>query len=113
LSVRSDSWALLFPCRTPYLGPDHRLLPLSAIVAIPLILADTASRTLLAPSEVPVGVITAFWGPLFPIPNKMKRAVFLKEKRRKNQITKPNLKTKNYFYLGFSWFLYLDFVYLV
>ena len=48
-------------------GPDHRLLlPLSAIGgAILLILADTASRTLMAPSEIPVGVITAFLGAPF------------------------------------------------
>jgi iron complex transport system permease protein len=48
-------------------GPDHRLLlPLSAISgAILLILADTASRTLMAPSEIPVGVITAFIGAPF------------------------------------------------
>ena len=48
-------------------GPDHRLLlPLSAIAgAILLILADTASRTLMAPAEIPVGVITAFLGAPF------------------------------------------------
>jgi iron complex transport system permease protein len=61
-------------------GPDHRtLLPLSAISgAILLILADTVSRTLLAPAEIPVGVITAFLGaPFFLILlRRKKRAVF-------------------------------------
>jgi iron complex transport system permease protein len=48
-------------------GPDHRsLLPLSALGgAILLILADTASRTLIPPTEIPVGVITAFLGAPF------------------------------------------------
>jgi iron complex transport system permease protein len=48
-------------------GPDHRsLIPLSAIGgAILLILADTASRTLMPPTEIPVGVITAFLGAPF------------------------------------------------
>ncbi len=61
-------------------GPDHRsLLPLSAIVgAILIILADTASRTLLPPTEIPVGVITAFIGaPFFLfLLRRRKRAVF-------------------------------------
>ena len=61
-------------------GPDHRLLlPLSAITgAILLILADTASRTLIAPSEIPVGVITAFIGaPFFLfLLRRTKKAVF-------------------------------------
>ncbi|HEX7474897.1 MAG TPA: iron ABC transporter permease [Dehalococcoidales bacterium] len=61
-------------------GPDHRwLLPLSALAgAILLILADTASRTIMPPSEVPVGVITAFLGaPFFVILlRKKKKAVF-------------------------------------
>jgi iron complex transport system permease protein len=61
-------------------GPDHRLLlPLSAITgAILLILADTASRTLIAPSEIPVGVITAFLGtPFFLfLLRRNKKAVF-------------------------------------
>ena len=61
-------------------GPDHRLLlPLSAISgAILLILADTASRTLMAPSEIPVGVITAFLGaPFFLfLLRRTKKAVF-------------------------------------
>ena len=61
-------------------GPDHRLLlPLSAVTgAILLILADTASRTLMAPSEIPVGVITAFVGaPFFLfLLRRTKKAVF-------------------------------------
>jgi len=61
-------------------GPDHRtLLPLSALSgAILLILADTASRTLISPSEIPVGVITAFLGaPFFLfLLRRKKKAVF-------------------------------------
>jgi iron complex transport system permease protein len=61
-------------------GPDHRfLLPLSTIAgAIFLILADTAARTLLAPTEIPIGVITAFIGaPFFLyLLRQKKRALF-------------------------------------
>jgi len=49
-------------------GPDHRLLlPASALLgATFLIASDTLARTLLAPIELPVGVITAaFGGPFF------------------------------------------------
>ncbi len=49
-------------------GPDHRtLLPLSFLAgAAFLTLADVAARMVLAPTEVPIGVITAFVGvPLF------------------------------------------------
>jgi iron complex transport system permease protein len=46
------------------LGPDHRLvLPASALVGGTfLAIADTIARSLLAPSELPVGVITALCG---------------------------------------------------
>jgi iron complex transport system permease protein len=49
------------------LGPDHRLLiPASALGgAVFLIAADTVARTILSPSELPVGVITAFLGAPF------------------------------------------------
>ncbi len=48
-------------------GPDYRfLLPLSVLVgAIFLILTDIVARTILAPSEVPIGIITAFCGAPF------------------------------------------------
>jgi iron complex transport system permease protein len=49
-------------------GPDHRiLLPSAALIgACFLIASDTFARTLLAPIELPVGVITAaFGGPFF------------------------------------------------
>lgn len=48
-------------------GPDHRLLlPLTTFAgAIFLILADTAARSLLSPTEIPIGVITAFLGAPF------------------------------------------------
>jgi iron complex transport system permease protein len=46
------------------LGPDHvRLLPVTAISgAIFLMLGDTLARTILAPSEVPVGILMSFIG---------------------------------------------------
>jgi len=49
------------------IGPDHRaLLPLSAFAgAIFLLWADTMARVILAPSEIPVGVVTAFIGAPF------------------------------------------------
>ncbi len=45
-------------------GPDHRLLlPAAALFGASfLVVADTLSRTLLMPSELPVGVITALCG---------------------------------------------------
>jgi iron complex transport system permease protein len=51
-------------------GPDHRqLLPLSAITGgIFLVIADTVARTIVAPAQLPVGVITAVaGGPFFLI----------------------------------------------
>ncbi len=50
------------------LGPDHRLLLPSAFFggAAFLVLADLLSRTVLAPNELPVGVVTALiGGPFF------------------------------------------------
>jgi iron complex transport system permease protein len=46
------------------LGPDHRLLlPASALLgAMFLAAADTLARTVLAPTELPVGVVTALCG---------------------------------------------------
>lgn len=49
-------------------GPSHaRLLPLSAIAgAIFLLWSDTAARTIFAPMELPVGILTAAFGaPVF------------------------------------------------
>jgi len=48
-------------------GPDYRfLLPLSTLVgAIFLILADTLARTIMPPTEIPVGIITAICGAPF------------------------------------------------
>jgi iron complex transport system permease protein len=49
-------------------GPDHRLLiPASALIGASFLIAsDTFARTVLAPTELPVGVITAaFGGPFF------------------------------------------------
>ena len=50
------------------LGPDHRtLIPASGLIGgIFLIIADAISRTIIAPTEVPVGIITALaGGPFF------------------------------------------------
>ncbi|HLJ86148.1 MAG TPA: iron ABC transporter permease [Candidatus Angelobacter sp.] len=46
------------------LGPEHlRLIPVSALCgATFLVLADTLARTVIAPSELPVGILTAFIG---------------------------------------------------
>lgn len=61
-------------------GPDHRfLLPMSGLVgAICLILADGAARTLFAPRELPLGVVTAAVGaPFFLyLLRRQKREVF-------------------------------------
>jgi iron complex transport system permease protein len=61
-------------------GPDYRfLLPLSVLSgAIFLILADLVARTALAPTEIPIGVITAVCGaPFFLyLLRRKKRAVF-------------------------------------
>ena len=48
-------------------GADHRfLLPLSLLTgAIFLILADLIARTVLSPTEIPIGVITAVCGAPF------------------------------------------------
>ena len=51
-------------------GPDHRqLLPLSSLVgAMFLVVADTAARVVVAPAQLPVGVVTAMiGGPFFLI----------------------------------------------
>ena len=58
-------------------GPDHRtLIPLSMISGgIFLLLSDTIARTLLSPTEIPVGIITSLFGaPFF---------IYLLHKRRK------------------------------
>jgi iron complex transport system permease protein len=49
------------------IGPDHRyLLPASALLgAVLLILADAASRTIVAPAELPIGILTAIVGAPF------------------------------------------------
>jgi len=59
-------------------GPKHRtLIPLSALAgAILLCLSDLISRTILLPTEVPVGIITALFGtPVLLI-------IILRQKRR-------------------------------
>ncbi len=59
------------------IGPDHRiLLPASALLgASLLIIADTVARNIIAPAELPVGIITAMVGaPMF---------IYLLKKRKK------------------------------
>ncbi|SCY47570.1 iron complex transport system permease protein [Microvirga guangxiensis] len=48
-------------------GPDHRmLLPASALLgAALLVLADTVARTIAAPAELPIGILTAAFGAPF------------------------------------------------
>jgi iron complex transport system permease protein len=58
-------------------GPDHRvLIPASFFLGSAfLVLCDTAARTIFAPTEIPVGVITALvGGPFFIALLKRKRA---------------------------------------
>jgi len=58
-------------------GPDHRILiPASFFLGSAfLVLCDTAARTIFAPTEIPVGVITALLGgPFFIALLKRKRA---------------------------------------
>jgi iron complex transport system permease protein len=61
-------------------GADHRsLLPLSILTgAVFMVLTDLISRTLLAPTEIPIGVITAICGaPFFLyLLRKRKKAIF-------------------------------------
>jgi len=61
-------------------GPDHKVLIVSSVLtgAVFLLLCDTFSRTVMAPQELPVGVITAFVGvPFFIyILRKTKRTYF-------------------------------------
>jgi len=45
-------------------GPDHRyLIPVSALLgALLMVLADMLARTVLAPTELPIGIITSALG---------------------------------------------------
>ena len=49
------------------IGTDYRyIIPASALLGAMLVtLSDTLARLLLAPMELPVGVIMAFWGAPF------------------------------------------------
>jgi iron complex transport system permease protein len=49
------------------IGPSHRLLlPASALLgAILLVGADTVARTIVAPAEMPIGILTAAIGAPF------------------------------------------------
>ena len=72
---------LLVPhaCRL-VVGPDHRiLLPVTILVGGAfLALADLGARTVLAPQELPVGIVTAFVGaPFFLILLRRNRRTML------------------------------------
>lgn len=61
------------------IGPDHRyLLPATALLGASfLLLADAVSRLIVAPAELPIGIITAaFGGPFFLWILLRKRAAF-------------------------------------
>lgn len=60
------------------IGPDHRyLLPASMLAgALLLMIADTLSRTLLAPTELPVGLVTAVIGAPFFISLLRRRHIY-------------------------------------
>jgi iron complex transport system permease protein len=61
------------------IGPDHRyLLPASALLGASfLLLADAVSRVIVAPAELPIGIVTAaVGGPFFLWILLRKRAVF-------------------------------------
>ncbi|MDP2920775.1 MAG: iron ABC transporter permease [Candidatus Omnitrophota bacterium] len=62
-------------------GPDHRLIiPVSALMgAAFLLLCDVFSKTILAPGEIPIGVITSFVGaPFFVYVLKKSRKAYFK-----------------------------------
>lgn len=63
------------------IGPNHRyLLPASAMAgALLLLLADTLARTVISPSELPVGVVTALAGAPFFIVLLRRRKQWLGE----------------------------------
>jgi iron complex transport system permease protein len=48
-------------------GPDHRYLIPGSLIGggLFLVLADTLARTVIAPKELPVGIVTAFFGAPF------------------------------------------------
>ena len=59
---------LIIPHIRVIIGPDYRqLFPLSALIGgFYLMFADTLSRIVIAPTELPVGILTAlFGGPFF------------------------------------------------
>lgn len=61
-------------------GPDHRtLIPLAAVAgAVLLVLADALARWVLAPSELPIGVVTALLGAPFFLSLLRQRAEVLR-----------------------------------
>ncbi len=61
-------------------GPDHRYLIPGSLIGggLFLVLADTLARTVIAPNELPVGIVTAFFGaPFFIYLLKRRRNVVI------------------------------------
>jgi iron complex transport system permease protein len=59
---------LIIPhCVRLAIGPDHRRLVLASALAgaVFLVLADSFARTVIAPTEIPIGVVTTFIGGAF------------------------------------------------
>ncbi len=71
---------LIIPhCVRLAIGPDHRRLVLASAIsgAIFLILADSFARTIIAPTEIPIGVVTTFiGGPFFLFLLKRKKNTY-------------------------------------
>jgi len=62
-------------------GPDHRILVWASILmgAVFLLLCDVVSRIIMAPRELPIGVVTAFVGvPFFIYILRRTRKVYFK-----------------------------------
>ena len=71
---------LIIPhCVRLAIGPDHRRLVLASALAgaVFLVLADSFARTVIAPTEIPIGVVTTFiGGPFFLFLLKRKKNTY-------------------------------------
>lgn len=59
------------------IGPQHRLLVIASALggAIFLVITDTVARSIIAPNELPVGVITGIIGGIFFISLLIRKTV--------------------------------------